>query len=75
MFYRDDAGQVLHTYSTFGRGVEVMIGAYALIDLTPLGRGEKGMAYGVEWVRHHDRYEPFPDTSTAAGGCCGSRPA
>ncbi|HTD02328.1 thioredoxin family protein, partial [Undibacterium sp.] len=28
VFYKDDAGQVFHTYSTYGRGVEVMMGAY-----------------------------------------------
>ncbi|NCT85648.1 MAG: DUF899 domain-containing protein [Comamonadaceae bacterium] len=62
VFWRDDAGQVFHTYSTFGRGVEVMMGAYRLIDLTPKGRDEQ--AQGMAWVRHHDRYED-------AAGCCG----
>ncbi|MBV8037648.1 thioredoxin family protein [Roseateles sp.] len=67
VFCKDDAGEVFHTYSTFGRGVEVMMGAYSLIDLTPKGRDEDAMAYGMEWVRHHDRYEsPAP----AATSCC-----
>jgi hypothetical protein len=35
VFYRDDAGDVFHTYSTYGRGVEVMMGAYPLMDLVP----------------------------------------
>lgn len=57
-FYKDDAGAVFHTYSTFGRGVEVMMGAYALIDLTAQGRNERDVFYKMEWVRHHDRYDP-----------------
>lgn len=65
-FYRDDAGHVFHTYSTFGRGVEVMMGAYSLIDLTPKGRDEAGLAHGMDWVRHHDRYDAAP-----ASSCCG----
>jgi predicted dithiol-disulfide oxidoreductase (DUF899 family) len=58
VFRMNDAGEVFHTYSTFGRGVEVMMGAYSLIDLTPLGRNERDVFYKMEWVRHHDRYEP-----------------
>ncbi|MFK0276352.1 DUF899 domain-containing protein [Ensifer sp. NPDC090286] len=52
-FFKDEAGNVFHTYSTFGRGVEVMMGTYALLDLMAKGRNE---AEGMEWVRHHDRY-------------------
>lgn len=58
VFCRDDSGAVFHTYSTFGRGVEVMMGAYQLMDLTPQGRNERDVFYKMEWVRHHDRYEP-----------------
>lgn len=53
-FFKDEAGDVFHTYSTFGRGVEVMMGTYAMLDLMPKGRNE---AEGMEWVRRHDRYE------------------
>jgi predicted dithiol-disulfide oxidoreductase (DUF899 family) len=60
VFYKDDAGQVYHTYSTYRRGVEVMMGTYNLLDLTPKGRDEDRLSYGMEWVRHHDRYEPAP---------------
>jgi len=71
VFYQDDAGEVFHTYSTFGRGVEVMMGAYVLMDLTPKGRHERDTPYKMEWVRHHDRYEPAPRASGAvAGACC-----
>jgi predicted dithiol-disulfide oxidoreductase (DUF899 family) len=60
VFYKDDAGDVFHTYSTYGRGVEVMMGTYDLLDLTPKGRDEREVFYKMEWVRHHDRYEPEP---------------
>src|SRR5499426_43326 len=59
VFYKDDAGDVLHTYTTYGRGVEVMMGTYNLLDLTPKGRDEREGG-GMAWVRHHDRYEPAP---------------
>jgi predicted dithiol-disulfide oxidoreductase (DUF899 family) len=56
-FYKDEAGQVFHTYSTYGRGVEVMMGTYRMLDLMPKGRDEREVAHKMEWVRHHDRYE------------------
>jgi predicted dithiol-disulfide oxidoreductase (DUF899 family) len=73
VFYKDDAGQVFHTYSTYGRGVEVMMGAYRMLDLTPKGRGERDdTIYKMEWVRHHDRYEPAPIATplSTEGSCC-----
>ncbi|HYD59478.1 MAG TPA: thioredoxin family protein [Noviherbaspirillum sp.] len=76
VFYKDDAGEVFHTYSTFGRGVEVMMGAYMLMDLTPKGRDERDVFYKMEWVRHHDRYEhqgrfePAPEAKAAACEHC-----
>jgi predicted dithiol-disulfide oxidoreductase (DUF899 family) len=66
VFYKDDAGDVFRTYSTYGRGVEVMMHTYKLLDLTPKGRDEDGLRFTMEWVRHHDRYEPAP----AGGSCC-----
>jgi predicted dithiol-disulfide oxidoreductase (DUF899 family) len=72
VFYKDDAGEVYHTYSTYGRGVEVMMHTYNFLDLTPLGRQEKGLADTMEWVRHHDRYEstPIAKAATAVHACC-----
>jgi predicted dithiol-disulfide oxidoreductase (DUF899 family) len=58
VFWKDDGGEVFHTYSTFGRGVEVMMGTYNLLDLVPKGRDERDVPNKMEWVRHHDRYEP-----------------
>ena len=68
VFYKDDAGAVFHTYSTFGRGVEVMMGAYHMMDLVPKGRDEEDAAYRMNWVRHHDRYEPAPVAKSAPSG-------
>lgn len=72
VFYKDDAGGVFHTYSTYGRGVEVMMGTYSLLDLVPKGRDEDNMSFTMQWVRHHDRYEPAP-VAQAAGGSCHAR--
>ncbi len=67
VFWKDaESGEVFHTYSTFGRGVEVMMGAYRMLDLVPKGRDERDTFYKMEWVRHHDRYAPEP----AAKSCC-----
>ena len=56
VFARDAAGEVYHTYSTYGRGVEVVMTTYDLLDLVPKGRAEDPAAT-MSWVRHHDRYE------------------
>jgi predicted dithiol-disulfide oxidoreductase (DUF899 family) len=56
VFCKDNAGTVFHTYSTYGRGVEVMMGTYNMLDLVPRGRDEGNQKYTMEWVRHHDRY-------------------
>jgi len=69
VFYKDDVGEVFHTYSTFGRGVEVMMGTYSLLDLTPKGRDERDVAYKMEWLRHHDRYEPAAVAQAACAHC------
>jgi predicted dithiol-disulfide oxidoreductase (DUF899 family) len=71
VFYKDDTGQIFHTYSTYRRGVEVMMGTYQLLDLTPKGRDETP-GQGMRWVRHHDRYAPEPKAKAAknANSCC-----
>ena len=40
VFFKNPAGEVFHTYSTYGRGLDILIGAYNLIDLVPKGRNE-----------------------------------
>jgi predicted dithiol-disulfide oxidoreductase (DUF899 family) len=56
VFYRDPEGAVFHTYSTYARGLDVLIGAYNYLDLVPKGRDEAGLRKPMSWVRHHDRY-------------------
>jgi predicted dithiol-disulfide oxidoreductase (DUF899 family) len=58
VFYRDEAGDIFHTYSCFARGLDMMNAAYHYLDLTPLGRHEEGLPYPMDWVRLHDRYAP-----------------
>ena len=69
-FLKDESGEVFHTYSTYGRGVEVMMHTYRLLDLTPQGRDEAALDFTMAWVRHHDRYETAPKAATPAKSCC-----
>jgi predicted dithiol-disulfide oxidoreductase (DUF899 family) len=58
VFYKDENGDIFHTYSTFGRGDEMVDTTYMYLDLTPKGRNETGPHYNLgDWVRHHDRYD------------------
>ena len=58
VFYKDADGQIFHTYSTYGRGLDILLTTYNYLDLTPKGRDEEGMVpHAMAWVRHHDRYE------------------
>ena len=76
VFCKSESGEVFHTYSTYGRGLDILIGAYNLIDLAPKGRDESGLAFSMAWVRHHDRYEnAVVDTKASyqqpkAASCC-----
>jgi len=82
VFYKDAAGNIFHTYSSYARGLDILIGAYNWLDLTPKGRDEEGLKHGMAWVRHHDRYDERyrvdakaeyvqPAKATdATGGCC-----
>ena len=53
-FYKDDRGDIYHTYSTYARGVDMLNGAYQYLDITAKGRDEDGSS---DWVKHHDKYE------------------
>lgn len=55
VFYKDAAGTIYHTYSSFSRGLEDFLTAYRYIDVTPKGRDE-AQTGGMGWLRHHDRY-------------------
>jgi predicted dithiol-disulfide oxidoreductase (DUF899 family) len=47
-------GVVHHTYSTYDRGVEQLMGTLRLLDLAPLGRNEETPG---AWWRRHDEYD------------------
>jgi predicted dithiol-disulfide oxidoreductase (DUF899 family) len=57
VFYKDAAGDIFHTYSSYARGAEELLGTYMVLDLTPKGRNETGPNYNLmDWVRRHDAY-------------------
>jgi predicted dithiol-disulfide oxidoreductase (DUF899 family) len=49
-------GSVYHTYSTYGRGVEALMGTYPYLDRAPLGRNEADLEFPAAWWRRHDEY-------------------
>jgi predicted dithiol-disulfide oxidoreductase (DUF899 family) len=56
VFFKDETGAIFHTYSSYARGGELQLGAYAYLDLVPKGRNEHIRGNLGDWVRHHDRY-------------------
>jgi predicted dithiol-disulfide oxidoreductase (DUF899 family) len=56
VFFRDEKGDVYHTYSTYARGIDILNGAYHFLDLVPKGRDEDQLDFTQSWVRYHDRY-------------------
>jgi predicted dithiol-disulfide oxidoreductase (DUF899 family) len=54
VFSKDAAGDVFHTYSSYTRGLDILLGAHNYLDLTPKGRDETST---MDWIRHHDRYD------------------
>jgi predicted dithiol-disulfide oxidoreductase (DUF899 family) len=61
VFCKDETGQVYHTYSSYARGNEEVIGAFIYLDMTPKGRNEKEI---MDWVKRHDEYDISPQS------CC-----
>lgn len=53
-FAKDDSGNVYHTYSVYGRGLENVMTAYDLLDMVPRGRDEAGR--NMYWLRRKDEY-------------------
>lgn len=53
-FIREGA-DVYHSYSTYARGLDILNGAYHMLDMTALGRHEDGK--GMFWLRRKDQYE------------------
>jgi predicted dithiol-disulfide oxidoreductase (DUF899 family) len=57
VFYQDDAGQIFHTYSVFGRGGEAFLGIYRIFDIMPKGRNENGPYHSLtDWARPRNMY-------------------
>lgn len=56
VFYRDENDEVFHTYSCYSRGLDMLNGAYHLMDLTPKGRNEDDLPYTMAWLKRHDQY-------------------
>jgi predicted dithiol-disulfide oxidoreductase (DUF899 family) len=57
VFYRNESGEIFHTYSASGRGSEELLTTYVFLDLTPKGRDENGTYHSLsDWVRPHDMY-------------------
>jgi len=54
VFYKDANGDIFHTYSSYARGGDILIGAYNYLDLTPKGRNETST---MNWMRRHDQYD------------------
>jgi predicted dithiol-disulfide oxidoreductase (DUF899 family) len=63
VFAKDDAGDIFHTYSSYARGNEEVIGAVIYLDIPPKGRNETET---MDWVRRHDEYEDQPQRTNAA---------
>jgi predicted dithiol-disulfide oxidoreductase (DUF899 family) len=67
VFAKNEAGEIFHTYSSYARGLDILVGAYNFLDLAPKGRDEDALPWTMAWVRHHDRYGSAP----AKASCCG----
>ena len=65
-FIRDENGKVFHTYSSYARGLDTLVGTYNFLDMAPKGRDEGALPWTMAWVRRHDEYEDKPK----GGSCC-----
>lgn len=54
VFYKDQAGNIFHTYSSYERGLDILLGTYNYLDLTPRGRNESSP---MDWMNFHDKYD------------------
>ena len=57
VFYKDENGDIFHTYSVYERGLDMFIGAYHYLDIVPKGRDEDNFSFTMEWLRLHDAYD------------------
>jgi predicted dithiol-disulfide oxidoreductase (DUF899 family) len=56
VFFKDAAGRIFHTYSTYARGLDMLNVAYHYLDVVPKGRDE-GDPPDASWIHRHDEYE------------------
>ncbi len=57
VFYKNQQGDVFHTYSCYSRGLDMLNGAYHYMDLVPKGRDEDDLPHSMAWLRRHDQYD------------------
>lgn len=57
VFYKDQQGDIFHTYSCYSRGLDMLNGAYHYMDLVPKGRDEDDLPSSMAWLRRHDKYD------------------
>ncbi len=57
VFYKNEQGDVFHTYSCYARGLDMVNGAYHYMDLAPKGRDEGSLPYTMAWLSRHDQYK------------------
>ncbi|MDX1406280.1 MAG: DUF899 family protein, partial [Woeseiaceae bacterium] len=57
VFAKDDNGDVYHSYSTYLRGLDMINGAYHLLDRVPKGRDEDSLPWNQAWLKRHDEYD------------------
>lgn len=57
VFYKNEQGDVFHTYSCYARGLDMVNGAYHYMDLAPKGRDEGSLPYTMAWLSRNDQYK------------------
>jgi predicted dithiol-disulfide oxidoreductase (DUF899 family) len=72
-FIRTDADEVLHTYSSYARGLDILVGTYNFLDMAPKGRDEDALPWTMAWVRRHDEYEEKPEGGAEAAALLSQR--
>jgi predicted dithiol-disulfide oxidoreductase (DUF899 family) len=79
VFSKDANGDVFHTYSSYARGLDILVGTYNFLDMAPKGRDETGLKHTMAWVRHHDKYgqgyfvdptQGYVEPAKVGGSCC-----
>ena len=57
VFVKTDDGAIYHTYSCYARGLDILNGAYHVLDMVPKGRDEQNLPANMAWVKLHDSYD------------------